>query len=222
MATHPQDIPAIPQRGDKYGNTLFSAIGRALIAWEEVEVSIAHVYSALCNKSCFDENTNAQYGTPLNFNSRLRELKLVAEAYFISNSDQNKENIFYKICNDAEKISYRRNDIAHGVIRLLDLVKDPSKTLLGTLDSGWCLVPPHFKGVKYYDKDTPYAIYSSKSIRKIENYLWELKVEISSFAYSVELPRHALHRTFFLPPLEIPPYPDLVYTSKGLERQTQT
>ncbi|WP_158812084.1 hypothetical protein [Beijerinckia sp. L45] len=215
----PWDVPPIPTRGDEYGDALFAAIGRALIAWEEIEVSLAHLYSALCEKSPYDDGSNLDYGLPSNFNGRLEKLNDKAETYFIKYSNQGLEGRLHELLYRIKRMSARRNDIAHGVVRLFDIVKDPNITLLGAIDSGWCLVPPHFKGVKHYDRNTPIVLFTSRSIKKVESGFWTLKVDIHSILKIIELPHFALTRQFALPPLERPPYPELEYTPQGLRRR---
>ena len=48
----PWDRPPFPRRGNSE-RTLYEAIGRALMAWEEVEGAFAHLYSTLSHRLTF-------------------------------------------------------------------------------------------------------------------------------------------------------------------------
>jgi hypothetical protein len=81
---------------------------------------------------------------PLNFRARLAKLERAGTQYFTKRPHQDLEADLAWIVQNAAGWSQRRNDVAHGVVRLLHMVLDPRETLL-TAPTEWCLVPPHFR-----------------------------------------------------------------------------
>lgn len=204
--TDPWDPPPFPKHGNRTGAPLFEAIGRALIAWEELETTIAHLFAALKGKSLFDKEANNFYGEPYNFRDRLRGLEQAGRQYFTKYPNQSLEGDLAWIIRYADGYSRRRNDVAHGVVRLLHVILDPSQTLLSG-PAEFCLVPPHFREAKFVTPDMPVIILTSREIRRFENGFWSIVAKAHLLGSAVELPKHALRRTFAVPPLWQPPYP---------------
>jgi hypothetical protein len=73
----PWDRPPFPKAGNS-PRILYEAIGRALMAWEEVEGAFAHLYSTFLTGWPFDVEANRQYGEPLNFVHRVDGLRAIA------------------------------------------------------------------------------------------------------------------------------------------------
>ena len=73
----PWDRPPFPKAGNS-PRILYEAIGRALMAWEEVEGAFAHLYSTFLTGWPFDVEANRQYGEPLNFVHRIEGLRAIA------------------------------------------------------------------------------------------------------------------------------------------------
>jgi hypothetical protein len=101
-----------------------------------------------------------------------------------------------------EGYAQRRNDVAHGVVRLAHIVLDPNKTLLSFEGSPqWFLVPPHFRGNKFVAPHVPAYALTSREINGFAKAFWPIIRRASSLADDVELPRHALRRNSAVPPL---------------------
>ena len=88
---NPWDRPPLPTQGNRSIRILFEAIGRTLNAWEEIEVEMAHTYSAFAAGERFDAAANRAYGEPSNFVSRLAGLQRVAQTYFVACPSQEVE-----------------------------------------------------------------------------------------------------------------------------------
>jgi hypothetical protein len=192
----PWDPPPLPKRGNKSCRALYEAIGRALSTWEELETVLAGLYAALCGHSQFDPAANDGYGKELNFRSRLAALERAGCRYFMKNPDQTLEGELAWVIRNSAGYSQRRNDVAHGVVRLLD----PRQ---GTLTSGpthWCLVPPHFRGTKFSTPRTPVYILTSREINGFATAFWPIYRRVHALAHIVELPAYALRRKSFPPP----------------------
>jgi hypothetical protein len=207
MGGNPWDPPPFPKRGNNSQATLFSAIGRALTTWEELESFLSNLYSSLCEKSAYDEKANFVYGQFASVNRRMDELNRVGSSYFTKRPNQNFEGELCSIIRDVNGWSARRNDVAHGVVRFIGLVRDNDDyigkslghTLL-TVPIEWCLVPPHFKENKYVTGNTPAHILTSYEINKFAKAFWPLIRRVYRLSEAVELRRFALQRKRALPP----------------------
>jgi hypothetical protein len=164
----PWDRPPFPGRGNSQ-RTLYEAIGRALMAWEEVEGAFAHLYSTFLTGWPFDVGANHQYGEPLNFVHRVDGLRVIGCRYFYKHPSQALEGEFDVILRFALGWSGRRNDVAHGRAR-------PSSWIIESETQGlerYCVIPPHFRAAKFTEERPAYVL-SSREIRRFGEAFWEL------------------------------------------------
>ncbi len=191
------DAPPFPKNGNKSSLSLYAAIGESLITWEELEVTLAHLYSSLKSGSRFDAIAFKEYGEPLNFKDRISKLKCVACEHFIHFPDQLFEGEMCWIVANSIGFSQRRNDVAHGVVRMIHMIQDPRATLLSFTGSPeWCLIPPMFKDAKYVSPNTPAHILTSREIKKFTAQFWKIIRRASDLARALEPQERALQRTF--------------------------
>lgn len=195
----PWDAPPFPKRGNRDQRVLYEAIGRALVAWEELETELAHLFAAFCGESRFDEEANNTYGEQLNFAQRMNDLQRAAKAYFVRYPNQVLEAEFCWVSRFTIGFSRRRNDVAHGVVRLIGMVQDQHETLLGA-PLQWCLIPPHFREAKFISRDIPAHILTSREINKFAVAFVKIMTRAHFLSSDVELPQHAWRRKFGAPP----------------------
>lgn len=195
--SNPWDAPPFPKFGNKSARVLFAAIGEALITWEELEITLAHLYSTLKTGSQFDPVAFKEYGEPYNFKDRMAFLKREADHRFVREPDQLFEGEFNWIVTNANGFSQRRNDVAHGVVRLLHKMQDAEASLLSFWgDPQWCLVPPMFKDAKYVSLDTPGHILSYREIKRFTANFLKIIRRTSDLARALEPQERASRRTF--------------------------
>ena len=141
--SHPWDRPPFPRTGNKSQRALFAAMGRALNAWEEVEIASAHLYAAFIAGDRFDSKANHAYGAETNFNQRSAGLQRAADKYFIEQPSQPIEGEFCRLMRIIIGYSARRNDIAHGHAMLAHWVLNPNsrETLLTAPTKGGVSCP---------------------------------------------------------------------------------
>jgi hypothetical protein len=202
MVDNPWDAPPLPTRGNRSERVLYEAIGRALSTWEELETRLAGLYAAFCEQSQYDRATNNEYGAPANFRVRLAALERAGCRYFVKRPHQDLEGEFAWLIRTADGWAQRRNDVAHGIVRFLHMVRDPQATLLSGNPIECCLVPPHFREAKYISPDTPAHILTSREINSFAIAFWPIIRRASDLADAVELPQHALRRRFAVPPIK--------------------
>jgi len=85
MSKKPWDVRDPSPFGDIDENPLFNAIGRALTAWENVEVECARLFAVFVlarQKRTYHAPAVRAYGSIVGTHSRSKMLELAAEAYF--------------------------------------------------------------------------------------------------------------------------------------------
>ena len=197
--SQPWDAPPFPQHGDDDHDTLFASIGRALTAWEDLKSFLAHLYSGISEKSLYDQKSIYVYGTFPNVRVKVSEFRSSATRYFIKYPNQEIEATLCWILQNFEGWSQRRNDVAHGVVRSIDIAKDPQVSILGASVS-WCLVPPHFKEEKHFFPNSPARILTSIEINQFADAFWSILRRVFSLSLVVELPIYASQRKLVAPP----------------------
>lgn len=172
------DRPPFPRRGNRSQRVLFEAIGRALMAWEEVEVSLSHIYSAMKTESRFDDAAAHEYGAPNSFWARLTLLEQEAQQFFRRRPHQDREAEFCGILRLARGYAGRRNDIAHAVVRHIHWQIDLGSpvTLLSIAPHfEWCVVPPDFRGNKFTKRNRPLYVFTSRELSRFAGAFWEIQ-----------------------------------------------
>jgi hypothetical protein len=200
--SNPWDRPPFPTRGNSE-RVLFEAVGRALMAWEEVEGAFAHLYSTFLTGWPFDLRANRKYGEPLNFVHRVEGLKKAGCRFFRRGPSQDREGEFDEVIRQALGWSARRNDVAHGRARYVHWVLDPSSrdTLLSaSVSRKWCVIPAHFRADKFVDEDTPAYVFTSRELRRFADSFWDLARQANSLMHKIESPSDASYGRL-LPPL---------------------
>ena len=185
---------ARPKLGNRSSRVLYEAIGRALTTWELLETYLADLYAAFCEADCFDEKANHSYGKPLNFYGRIIELRRAACEYFVKHPNQSVEAEFCWVVKFTNGFSHRRNDVAHGVVAMLHMARDPQETILSGLGPPqWCLVPPHFREAKFVSPETPAHILTSREINAFTNAFWPIKYRKNSSCFLLLSNFHSTH-----------------------------
>ncbi|MFN4166420.1 MAG: hypothetical protein ACK4GK_17745 [Ferrovibrio sp.] len=204
----PWDIPPFPKRGNASQATLFASVGRALMAWEEIETTFAHQYSLLVSGEQFDEAANQKYGKPNTFVERIAALEKAACKLWHKYPNQELEGRFMEILKLAKNYSARRNDIAHAVARFIHWIREPNSTdtlLSPNVDLRWCLVPPHFRGAKFTRRNVPDYVLTSREINVFAEAFWEIARAAAAFSRKIEAQARTLngksHPRMIPPPL---------------------
>ena len=195
----PWDRPPFPKRGNLTQRALYEAIGRTLNAWEEIEISMAHLYAAFATGDRFDPAANHAYGVEANFNQRLAALQRVAEQYFMRHPSQDVEGEFCRLTRFVVGYSARRNDIAHSHALLSEWVIEPgSPQSLFSLAGKhrWCLVPPHFRANKFTPNKRPAYALTSWEINEFGTVFWDIAHALSNLSIwviqHVPIPSHGI------------------------------
>jgi hypothetical protein len=198
----PWDAPPFPKYGNKSSRILYESIGRALSTWEELECFLASLYAALCGKDRAETEANNKYGKMNNFKDRLGELNRAGCRYFVNRPNQNLEGEFATIIKFTKGYSARRNDVAHGIVRMIHMTRDPSAGMLSFRGPPqWCLIPPHFREAKYISPSIPAHVLTSREINGFSRAFWPIIRRTHALTNQIEFPQHALRRKRAVPPL---------------------
>lgn len=141
----------------------YAAVGRAISAWEGLEVLLSHLYSILIYKPreikiIIDYGTNGRI-----FKDRIRLLTTAAETYFVGKPDQEKEAKLDEIIGEAIILSIQRHQIAHGLVAKIPFVA-PETSGDKTTGHGYALVPPWYGFHQLTKHNQKFYFYNSQNI----------------------------------------------------------
>lgn len=111
--------PPMSEVGDGDADPIFTAIGRALTAWEIVETNLAFLFSRFCSGSRGEGVTGVSgraYGAVPSGNTRRDMLEEVAEMYSRYENDKFDMATFKSVLGHYSNAVRSRNNIAHGVV----------------------------------------------------------------------------------------------------------
>ena len=158
MTINPWDAAPTPHSGDATENITFVAVGRALTKWELFEQNMAWIFRA-CVTADNDPlalPASRAYGSAIAFQGRHSMVTAAADAFLGSarenwQSRNNTERVisinhlekeFKKLTKESLKFAPRRNEIAHGCVRLWESPK-------GFGSNGYALFPSTYATNKH-------------------------------------------------------------------------
>jgi hypothetical protein len=161
---NPWDIPPFPEHGDLSADLTFAAVGRAMSEWEELELYLARLYAKFIGIPPIKAIAIPEYRDAPNFHSRATAIKNAATKYFISHPDQEREGEFKQILEEIRQLASRRNDIAHGVVKLWWNYKE---TFSEAVDRNeYILVPSTYSDKKFGINREPSYLFRSIEINQ--------------------------------------------------------
>ena len=132
----PWDRRPYPQHGDQDQDEIYTAVGRALSAWERYEAALAFLLANLVGPNEIPLPAQRAYAAVRTSEARQEMLKAASIAYFLTRTDcKTKDELqatFKDRLKEACAFCPRRNEIAHGVV---DRFNEPGKT--------YALFPPY-------------------------------------------------------------------------------
>ena len=116
----PWDVPSFPPTTTNHVEPIYCGVGKVLSSWEGIEEQLSRVYSFACGKPDQRE-TISNYGTERIFVTRLQKLKEQAATLFKKIHSQEIEGKFDNIIEHLVGFSGRRNEVAHGIVRPIQI-----------------------------------------------------------------------------------------------------
>lgn len=175
---NPWDRPTKLVRGDLRRIDVYAAVGHVSSAWEDLEVSLSHLFAALRSEWPYNPQSYLPYGSKIGFKDRVEGLERQACVYSRANPNQHIEGELLLLFSAARGFSQRRNEVIHGIVRPFALVASagtPEDPIRHTQDWTYCLTPPHYTQRKYTHDNMPEYLYSSVEMAEIHNHLVKLK-----------------------------------------------
>ncbi len=111
--------------GDADIEVTYAAVGRALSAWEAVELGMATVYSIFVGKALQLDSIREYGAVNRIFVGRMEAIRKASDAYFRAHCDQDSEGDFSALCKRAASLSDNRNNIAHGIVEATTYLHNP-------------------------------------------------------------------------------------------------
>jgi hypothetical protein len=145
-----------PARGDLNPDAIHVEVGRALTLWEGIEDELADIFALLTGGSTERTRHPAKraYGVITNFTSRKAMVLEAAKAYFGERADMGMDTdkplqaALTTLLNTCAKFSGRRNEIAHGQVKRIELYGPLLDELGIAADDTWYLMPPGYNSRK--------------------------------------------------------------------------
>ena len=180
---NPWDIPPFPAHGDSSPELTFAAVGRAMTEWEELELYLARLYAKFLGIPPIKAIAIPEYRDVANFHSRAATIQKAATTYFVSHPNQDREGEFEKVLEDIRQLASRRNDIAHGVVKLWWNHKE---TFSQAVDRNeYMLVPSTYSDKKFGNDREPSYLFRSIGTKQFaghfNQYRKQLEVIIAYF-----------------------------------------
>jgi hypothetical protein len=170
MSKKPWEVRDPSPMGDVDEKPVFDAVGRALTAWETVEIECARLFAVLVStrqKKLYHAAAVRAYGSIVGTHSRSNMLQLAAESYFATRPA--KRSSFEKRCanliGEYKQYSDRRNEIAHGLVRRIFLKKGQRPVAIGIY-----LIPSFFNPKKFKKGELTYQYTSGDVIHYMQEF----------------------------------------------------
>lgn len=134
-SANPWDILPFEELGNEAPDEIYLAVGEALSAWEIVDEWRAQIFGVLVDTT--SPAAQNAYGTIQSSAGRADLIKAAASVTL--RDDRAYAAELQSLMRDVEKLSGRRNDIAHGVVRMRRGYRNGIKGYLG-----YFLLPPSY------------------------------------------------------------------------------
>jgi hypothetical protein len=177
----PWDAPDFPPTITDQVEPIYCGVGRVLTSWEGIEEQLSRLYSFASGRPD-ERETIAKYGSERIFVNRLHKLKMEASALFSKIHSQEIEGEFDSIVELLIGFSGRRNEVAHGIVRPIQIY-----TAFATLQdfrprtNYWALVPPSYQWKGHSINAMPPYAYGAHELCILSENVEKLYGSICSF-----------------------------------------
>jgi hypothetical protein len=162
--------------GDDDPDALYLAVGKAMSAWNKVELSLAYLFGVFVNAHGGMEVAARAFGAVATTSGKLDMLKAAAEVFIGREEADGKPSIASEAAPDKTIINLkadlklhidtvwkgfgeRRNDIAHGAV----LAHGPASDIRA-MKGRWYLVPSHIDPKKWERRGDPKFCYTAADV----------------------------------------------------------
>jgi hypothetical protein len=171
----PWELPPFPEHGDTSADLTFAAVGRAMSEWEELERYLARLYSKFLKIPPIRAIAVPEYRNAAIFRVRADVIEKAAERYFVAHPAQDREAGFTQLMTEIRQLSNRRNDIAHGVVKLWWNHKE---TFSEAVDRNeYMLTPSTYMDKKFGDERSPQYLLRSVEINQFADHFRRYRLE---------------------------------------------
>ena len=170
MSKQPWEVPDPPTDGDETNDITFRAVGAALSQWEWFEGNLSIAFSYLIGTPGLNVAAMRAYGSVETFRGRANMIEKAAEVYFRYHviDPQSQQALEKLIVHSRDRLSARRNEIAHGIVQPLGV----SAAGVRDVKEGFALFPAYYATRKRRLSEDgsnptqvePTYVYSSKEI----------------------------------------------------------
>jgi hypothetical protein len=152
----------------------YSALGRAITQWANVEQSLFQVYNHIMKPQIWVV-TSATYHVAQAFNNKLELVNMAIKAAYNHDSYADTNESWVKLKVKLRKISGKRNDIAHLIA-------------FNDIESGIHLRPAILNAKAMLNEDYKSKIYRANDLQKLQKTFNDLSNEVDNFRESLPPP----------------------------------
>lgn len=167
----------LPTTYDEDDRVTYEAVGRVISSWESVEFELARLYSGFVGDP--DGDALQAYGLPRIFHDRLEHLKKAAAAHFVQRPNQYHEGASQHIQVKAEGFSFRRNEVAHGIVMPVSSLSFISQRATNQTAPFFAVLPPYYT-IRRHTEGMPRYAYTRVELNDLSRKLISLVEEIQA------------------------------------------
>lgn len=180
----------LPKRGDDTREITAAAKGEATSAWELAEEFLSRLFAAVSGAPFQARlETARSYGALLNFRDRLDSLQRQGWRFFQANCDQALEADFEDVILLARRLSVRRNEIVHSIIKgvpyHMSAVRE-GETHKIVARVRFFILPPAYTDRKFDERFTPEFHYSSVEMDHYGSWFSRMGLAAVSLAHRLD------------------------------------
>lgn len=188
----PWDRPLNAELGDELEDATYAAIGRALSSWERFELAMGGLFSRFLGVGGDTLPAIRAYGSVTTFRGRADMIQAASEAYFFARPHGDLSPRVASLLKEARGYSPRRNEIAHGIVRMIY-----GHSVRGVRELGFAVHPSDYAtnktkleqgvGTRSGIKRSPEYVYASGTIIDFSNKFAQLRQRTQKLATLVLL-----------------------------------
>jgi len=169
---------------------VYTAIGRAMTAWESLEANFSYLFSILTERPMLLRALE-DYGRDVRiFDGRMKLLWKASESYFRKSPSQDREAKLDRLIADARALSIYRNHIAHGMVQAIQTHGDNRDKDGWTIPFWSYRLIPSWHAQFHLIKNTGMYYYGSSNIDEHTKSFVTLAQRVRQFNDTLNPPSH--------------------------------
>lgn len=164
---NPWDPLPIPIRGDLDKTVTYEGLGRLIVRWEDIDFSLARIYSILVGDP--DGDALREYGKGRTVPEKIGILRAAMdEKWAVRRHSQKLEGRFDKLLQEVDGFSERRNEFAHAILHQGSMFTFfQERTDLPPYRAQFALIPAYHVLKRYNPNGMPKFMYTEDNMKQL-------------------------------------------------------